>query len=64
MAPTFRELTKCPTCDLTAGTDRQMGIDKQQEKLTDNKWMKVLQQQPMMQFPASLKLSESQPRKR
>ncbi len=44
--------------------DRQMRIDKQQEKVVDNKQMKVLQQQPMIQYPASLKLSGSQPRKR
>ncbi len=44
--------------------DQQMWIDKQQEKVTDNKQMKVLQQQPMKQYLASLKLSGSQPRKR
>jgi hypothetical protein len=43
---------------------RQMRIDMQQEKVTDNKQMKVLQQQPMLQYPANLKLSESQPRRR
>ncbi len=64
MALTFREPTKRPTCDPTAGLDRQMRIDMQQEKVTDDKRMKALQQQPMMQYPTSLKLSGSQPRKR
>jgi hypothetical protein len=41
-----------------------MKIDMQQEKATDNKQMKVLQQQPKVQYPASLKLSGSQPRKK
>ncbi len=43
--------------------DQQIEIDMQQEKVTDNRWTKVLQQQPMIQYPASLKLSGSQPRK-
>jgi hypothetical protein len=52
-----------PAIQLNA-LDQQMKIDKQQEKVTDNKQMKVLQQQPMIQYPTSLKLFGSQPRKR
>ncbi len=52
------------TANQLRALDQKIEIYMQLEKVTGNKWTKVLQQQPMIQCPTSLKLSGSQPRKK